>query len=276
MDTQQIIKQVEQKWLAPLIDYNTSLFKKHPLPSHDYTHHQRVWNFSRQILQHLEDQLGAPNLNFTEKLIIAVFFHDLGMVYNPGPKHGKASRILCESYLEEKHLPLLANNPDLLNAIEQHDNKNYQLKEQKELRLLPVLSLADDMDAYGTIGFFRYFEIYRIRKIPFHLIPIKALPNLHQRFQLFENSYPWPDHFIKTHQKRYLLTCNLFNQLREETSGKNEKPLVDFLKKFEHHAIDKKEDYSVLLKKLGQWEEIDFTVELITNFKTELSGKQSI
>ena len=89
--------------------------------------------------------------------------HDIGMSVDPGVKHGKHSRNLCLQFLNKNNLPE-TDYRDALEAIEYHDNKDYISNSFKNY-LLTVLSVSDDLDAFGITGIFRYSEIYLTRGI---------------------------------------------------------------------------------------------------------------
>lgn len=88
------IQHIEKKWLGHLQGHCKELFAKTHLPSHDHTHHTRVWGYFKQ----LQNEIPALSREETEAMIFAVFFHDTGMVINPGPEHGKISRAQCEEF----------------------------------------------------------------------------------------------------------------------------------------------------------------------------------
>ena len=54
---------------------------------------------------------------------------------------------------------------DVLETIENHDNKDYPQAAEGISALLNVLSVADDLDAFGFTGIYRYSEIYLARGI---------------------------------------------------------------------------------------------------------------
>ena len=87
------------------------------------------------------------------------------MSVDPGVKHGKHSRDLCQRFLMENNLP--ENDfTDVLEAIENHDNKDYSGNTIQN-DLLTILSISDDLDAFGITGIYRYSEIYLTRGIGF-------------------------------------------------------------------------------------------------------------
>ena len=85
------------------------------------------------------------------------------MSVEPGPRHGKHSRELCLQFLDKNNLPE-KDYQDVLDTIENHDRKEYTSKTGKN-DLLTVLSVADDLDAFGFAGIYRYSEIYLTRGI---------------------------------------------------------------------------------------------------------------
>ena len=87
------------------------------------------------------------------------------MSVDSGVKHGKHSRQLCSRFLSENNLS--ENDfPDVLEAIENHDNKDYSETSIRN-ELLNILSISDDLDAFGISGIYRYSEIYLTRGITY-------------------------------------------------------------------------------------------------------------
>lgn len=172
-----IIQQVESKWMAELIRHFKSQFKGTWLPSHDLEHHQRVWQNACQICI----DSGVQDEIFYQQLLLACFFHDLGMVYDTSSQHGKRSADLCRNFLEARHEKTDFNLGPLLEAIEFHDDKEYRIAFDRN----PVyiyLSLADDLDAFGARGAYRYIEIYVLRGERIEDIPDLILVNAAGRY----------------------------------------------------------------------------------------------
>lgn len=189
----------EKRFREILEDYFTSVFTNTDLPSHGLDHHRRVWKHAKELVHVFP---GIPlDGNFYESLIIASYLHDAGMAYETGPEHGWKSAELCSAFLKKEKLDHIAF-PGLLQAIAEHDDKDY--KSKNDNLLLKLLSLADDMDAFGFTGIQRYLEIYSYRGIKpedsFKMIRTNALG----RFLNFKNNVPASDLFNKQFS-RYLI-----------------------------------------------------------------------
>jgi len=162
------IEFAENTWLKESYFFLKESFTKTPLPSHDHQHHLRVWMNAKHLLQQLHKQGAIISYSFIEALLIASLFHDSGMLKNYDHEHGLAGRNICANFLRNK-----VNKPEkveeILDAIEKHDNKLYNgpgaLVSDRIPNLLTALNISDDLDALGTIGIYRYSEIYRSTNI---------------------------------------------------------------------------------------------------------------
>jgi len=72
--------------------------------------------------------------------------------------------------------------------VEKHDDKEYQALSDPS-SLAAVISVADDMDAFGQTGIERYKEIYAMRGIPENEMPRKIISNVMSRFRHLETTY---------------------------------------------------------------------------------------
>lgn len=215
---------VENKWLDILKKECLRCFSNTFLPSHDCSHHIRVWNYAKQIML----SVGKSYLltaEETEILLLACFFHDTGMSIDPGPRHGQFSRNLCSDFLQQNG-SVIPKADILLSIVEEHDQKD-TTKEAPEKdikgRLLALLHMADDLDAFGATGVYRYTEIYLIRGIPSPNIPGNVLPNLENRFNRIKEIIPTDSDFHGTHFKRFLYTRQFFSNCLNTPTG-----LTDF------------------------------------------------
>ncbi len=138
------------------------------------------------------------------KLIIAGYLHDLGMSIDPGIRHGILSRELCKSFLKTNNLNE-SEHCDVLKAIEHHDDKEYNISGTNKNELLKILSVADDLDAFGFIGIYRYLEIYLTRGIQPEIIGYEIRKNALKRYQNLESTFGIHTRLIEKHRKRYLL-----------------------------------------------------------------------
>lgn len=202
--------------MAPISDYLHSLYSNVHLPSHDMSHHQRVWTYSKELLGEIHAE--STMLQFTEEqVLVACMFHDTGLVVDASERHGHQSKVFCQQFLNNNSEPSLLGIEEVLHTIHHHDDKS--LKPQSsftkvtELTLLDIVSTADDLDAFGLVGVIRYLEIYALRGISFDEMPKRIIPNLQNRFENFRFKFSAFPNLIEKHQKRYLLTSDFFKSI---------------------------------------------------------------
>ncbi|NOQ27455.1 MAG: HD domain-containing protein [Bacteroidales bacterium] len=209
------IQHVEQKMLEPLYRFCESIFADIKIPSHNHTHHLRVWEYAKEILYAL-DYSTEVNYNMVESCLIASLFHDTGFTKTTNENHGKESREICLKYFENNNLNKPANFDEILYAIEKHDDKEYKLNNNAPTTIFSILCNADDLDAFGKIGVIRYTEIYLLRGIDINKLPEMVIKNLDKRFLNFERNFKcFSDLYIK-HKSRYLTTRSFFEDLKRE------------------------------------------------------------
>lgn len=209
------IQTAEKKWLVQLNNYCQKLFLNKKIISHDHTHHERVWEYSKEILYALNNKYKI-DFSIVESCLISSFFHDIGLTETINESHGKESRKICLQYFEDNNLNKPSNFEDILYAIEKHDDKDYKLKNKSPDSILSVLCNADDLDAFGKIGVIRYTEIYLLRGINIKNLPSLIIKNLDKRFLNFEKTYrAFSDLYIK-HKNRYVITRIFFEALQKE------------------------------------------------------------
>ncbi len=211
------INSSEQKWLKPLYKHSKSLFEKTHLPSHDAEHHLRVWLYCRGLIIELHKAGIKTTHDTIDKAIVACFFHDAGLTIDVGEQHGFLGRKICEDFLRDNPDFKVPDLDEVLEVIEKHDDKS-----KKELTsasqytmktLLKLVSAADDLDALGYIGVFRYIEIYLKRGVPDNDIPKKVSTNLKNRFSNFLNTYSGLQKFSERQKNRYKETFDFFTEL---------------------------------------------------------------
>jgi hypothetical protein len=203
----------EKKYLIHLEAYFTEKWGETKLWSHDLSHHRRVWNYANELLLSYTDM--ADQL-FIDKLLITCYLHDLGMSIDPGSRHGLSSRKLCEEFLS-KYQMNLSDYVDILEAIERHDDKSY-LEFLNGNKLYVLLSIADDLDAFGYTGICRYLEIYLERGIkPEDLGPM-VLRNAKARFINFEKNFKDYPELVEKHMIRYQILRDFFQNMNFELS----------------------------------------------------------
>jgi len=211
------INSTEQRWLKPLYKHSKSLFEKTHLPSHDAEHHLRVWLYCRGLLIELYKAGIKTTHDTVDKAIVACFFHDAGLTLDVGEQHGFLGRKICEDFLKNNPHLKVPDLGEVLDAIEKHDDKTkkevfpatpYTMK-----TILRLVSAADDLDALGYIGVFRYIEIYLKRGIPEKEIPKKVTTNLRNRFSNFLNTYSDLNKFSERQKIRFQETFDFFTEL---------------------------------------------------------------
>lgn len=219
-------QEVESKWYGLLLNHIEKLYTNQHLPSHDVGHHQRVWEFVKEILNEIHKAGRAYNEQIIVQAIVASFFHDTGLLFDNSEKHGYKSRQLCEQFFKENPNLKLIGLGEVLNAIEHHDDKSLKSTKDFETRphtveLLPLISAADDLDAFGLVGVYRYWEIYSLRGVPRNDIPQKVIVNLNNRFQNFKVSFSYLENFVKQQECRYLQTANFYIELMNSEDNNN-------------------------------------------------------
>lgn len=191
-----------------LEEFFVSVYDEKSLASHGIEHHRRVWNYSKELVVLLDTQNIISDSSFVFKLIITCYLHDIGMSVDRGIRHGHHSKGLCVRFLHNNSLDK-ANYQDVLSAIENHDNKEYKTLATKN-NLLKILSIADDLDAFGYIGIYRYSEIYLARGIKPGEIGHLIRENAAKRFENFVNILGFADEYVRNHKKRYEILDNFF------------------------------------------------------------------
>ena len=213
------LSSAEKIWLQPLYTYCKNLFNNKKLVSHDHTHHLRVWQYARQLLEEIGKTGQTIDQETVEHTIIACFFHDTGMSEKLEPRHGRVSRAICEKYFRS-HPADIQNFETIFDAIEMHDDKSYAAT-QNENSFLPtsplaVLQVADDLDAFGAIGVFRYAEIYLLRNIPSNEISDRVIENSQTRFNNITKKYTLLTDFLAFHRQRLDYLIHFYQSLKNK------------------------------------------------------------
>ena len=211
----QHIIEAENKWLNPLYNYCQKLFSTINIPSHDHTHHLRVWEYSKEVIPALNSSFEI-RYEIIESCLIASMFHDIGLTITLDENHGFESRKICESYFRDKNIEIPEDFKMILDAIEKHDDKNYKENNNTPDSVFSILCNADDLDAFGKIGIIRYTEIYLLRGINLNELPKLVIKNLDKRFANFEKTYKNFQELYKKHKARYLKTRRFFEELQDE------------------------------------------------------------
>lgn len=211
------INSSEQKWLKPLYKFNRTLFERTHLPSHDAEHHLRVWLHCRGLLIELHKAGIKPTHDTIDKALVACFFHDTGLTIDMGEKHGLLGRKICEDFFNDNKELKIKDFDEILEAIEKHDDKSKLIDSESShyamKSLNKLVSSADDLDALGYIGVFRYIEIYLKRGIPNNEIAKKISTNLRNRFSNFINTYSGLPKYSEKQKFRFKETFDFFTDL---------------------------------------------------------------
>ena len=180
------ISDAEDQWLEKLKLFLEALFKDTFLPSHDHSHHLRTWKAAKEILIEIAEFNVLLSDEFVEAVLLASFFHDTGIIETRGVKHGEKGKKIYLEYIAENCKKEPALHTKIASAIEMHDQKTDNLfipfHWDKIPDLLTVVSIADDMDAMGTIGIYRYAEIYLHRSTPMNSLGMVLLNNVSTRY----------------------------------------------------------------------------------------------
>ncbi|HSL87546.1 MAG TPA: HD domain-containing protein [Bacteroidales bacterium] len=210
------VYRAEKKYISHLEHFFTRVWGETNLHSHDIDHHRRVWLFAKELLTSLYNEEKSAPVS-AEKVLIASYLHDAGMSLDSGVNHGVHSRSLCSKFLADNNLP--ENEfTEVLEAIEMHDNKDvdYSLSPN---HVLKILAAADDLDAFGFIGIYRYSEIYLAREIPPERIGYMIRKNAGLRFENFKAAFWSSQALITKHSERYFILDDFFSAYNNQVPG---------------------------------------------------------
>lgn len=223
------------------MDHVTMIFQNQHLPSHDAAHHFRVWNYAKQYLLKNEKYHHAKR-DLLTGVFFSCFFHDTGMSVTLEKNHGRESRKIFESFSKTVLKTQLSNHDEIAKSIEMHDEKEalalHMPGFEKPSEILRILTICDDLDAFGAIGVLRYIEIYLLRGIPEWEIPERILKNIKFRAEFFRNSTTDFPEYQKIHNKRIQFTIDFFVKAQEP--GSIEYSLIHAVKR---HVINEQADY---------------------------------
>jgi len=215
------IKLAEDKWMPSIYAFLHSLYKDVHMPSHDVSHHERVWMYTKELLSYLNAVMPA-SMPLVEQALVGCMFHDTGLIVDHSERHGHHSRVYCEQLLCANPQLILPNVEETLHAIEYHDDKSFKqsngLETGGRLSLVDLVSSADDLDAFGRIGVYRYIEIYALRGIPVENIPAMVIPNLSNRFENFCCRFSNFPTLVEIHRDRYLETKRFFEEAGNQST----------------------------------------------------------
>jgi hypothetical protein len=208
-----LIRRVEQTLVPSLVNYCLDCFSEIYLPSHDVMHHIRTWSFAKNLASSIELSYDKQTI---ENLAMACLLHDTGMSVTLDKEHGPAGENIAEQYISRQGLNRTCFS-EALAAIRYHDNKEYQdIGKDETLKpksILQLLSLADDLDALGTVGVFRYYEIYLLRGMNPSAIPGRVMENLDKRYprlkRLLDHLPGWTEELKDRYNKIYRFYLDL-------------------------------------------------------------------
>ena len=218
-----LINQAENAWLSSLYSNAEQQFSEAYLPSHDHSHHLRVWYLCKELLLEISGFNSSLDLSLVEGVLISAFFHDLGMALSSREDHGALGKELCLSWFREGNRARPDRFEEILEAIEHHDVKEKgsyaKIRAAEAPRILTLLSMADDMEAFGTIGIYRYAEIYLMRKIPLSQLGDRILVNAEGRFHNLMESCKLCPVILEKHRKGYEILRNFYITYNRQLQG---------------------------------------------------------
>jgi hypothetical protein len=236
-----IIERSEEKWLLKLYYFCKEQFKDTILLSHDQEHHNRVWLLAKELL--LLPEWKEKNGIFVDKCLMVSFLHDIGMAASIEKNHGKYSKKMADAFFKAQGIKYR----ELPAILEYHDNKEYKTTRKNDV--LTLLSIADDLDAYGAIGVYRYAEIYSLRGMEQDEIPAAVLNNAEKRFNFFR-LHCKESPFFRYHEQRYHYLVGFFNPMLSGDYNLLQYEILDFF-------------YELVYKKARSFNEL---LELAANY----------
>lgn len=247
----QHIKRAEAKWLNHIEQHLKVLYKEVHLPSHDMYHHLRVWRICKKLMWEIDSFGHQIDSDTPEQLLVASMFHDTGLILDKSEKHGYQSRILCKNFIAQNPKIQVNNLDFVLDAIEHHDDKSVKIQpeiiQNPPKDILTLLSTADDLDAFGYVGVFRYLEIYLLRGVSLNDIPRKVLKNLNNRIINFSNNYSMLKGFHKNQVDRCAITQRFYGGLESEYASKHAGDLSFITELLVKHLVNDKEDIKTVI-----------------------------
>lgn len=187
------------------------------MPSHNLDHHNRVWQFAKELLFAFNHAGVQFNKGFAEGLLVASYFHDVGLTRTLSFEHGKESAKIAQEYIDDNKLEEKLPVESIIKAIELHDDKEY-IKVGVDLKspsIYTLLTVADDLDAFGVLGLYRYFEIYNLREIKSDVIVDLIEVNLKKRFDFVGKVICINSDLFTKHKKRFEMSLNYLKQFQQ-------------------------------------------------------------
>lgn len=269
------ISSAEEKWLDLVRPYCANLFSETFIPSHDHKHHQRVWDICKLLLIELDRFNAVAGQDLVEGLMLAAWFHDTGMVKDSGIRHGALGREEFETFIRNTVSVEPEQYSQISEAIEFHDTKGPsaypKLKTGTAPGILGILSVADDLDALGTIGIYRYVEIYLEREVPIGELGIKILDNVRRRFAYIIESCTDLPGIVDPHRTAYqkiedffkLYNQQLMLEKEAEKVSRGQLGIVNLIRRFSL-------DLEIRPEKFRDQPEIHSGEDMVKNYFYEL------
>jgi HD superfamily phosphodiesterase len=213
------IESAEKKYRQILEDYFIKTWGDTALFSHGIGHHRRVWHYAKELLTEAGKN-GKTRISVSpDKLLVACYLHDIGMTIDISERHGIHSSNFCREFISINGLSE-SEFSQVFNAIENHDKKEYTFKDNS-INLETLLTIADDLDAFGYTGIYRYAEIYLLRKIDPLLIGEKVRQNIRCRFITLKKIFGNYPEILLRHKARFNITDDFFKNYSNQVQKHN-------------------------------------------------------
>ncbi len=210
----------EDAWLEKVSSFVKDIFKATYLPSHDHTHHLRTWKAAKLIIREISEFNVSISEEFVEAALLATLFHDTGISETRGIEHGPKGKKIYLKYIAENCPEEPAMHQQIASAIEKHDQKTENIfvpfHLDKPPDLLTVVSIADDMDAMGCIGIYRYAEIYLHRGTPLKSLGMTLLENISIRYNNFSKASTLVPSLIKNTKPKFQEILNFYDNYNQQ------------------------------------------------------------
>jgi len=214
--------------MALLEEVSVRFGNKPYLTYHHGVHHAIVVvNHALEILSLLKI---TPSPTVFQEIVIAAFLHEIGMVKTDDRIHGALSRELAADILERlKDQGYFEDlKPESLEvigtAIFQHDAKEIALSDRSLVS--KVVFDADNVDAFGVFGIYRYLAVYKERGWSEQDMILGKKGNVKRHKSLLENlNLRWQqfDLDIKPHYMNdYEITAHFFRNMAQSGSWQSQ------------------------------------------------------
>ncbi|MFC2089177.1 HD domain-containing protein [Bacteroidota bacterium] len=269
----------EEKWLDKAKKYVSERFEHIFLPSHDLDHHLRTWQHAKVLLEELVNNSVPLDASAVEAVFLACMFHDTGMVITPGKEHGILSRELYRDFISKQDDSLPESHEQVLKAIEFHDQKDLSIfrafKPDEAPDILTITGIADDMDALGIIGIYRYTEIYLHREIAFEELGTEVLANVSKRFENISRAAAILPAFLESLNQLYNELTTFFENYQRETSelfaaAEVQTKHMEIISLIKHFCIDEKKRPEIITDILVPGKTATFTKSFFERLKNEI------